>query len=90
MAGLQSRARAQEVVWSRADWKADAACRGLSALFIPPREAESPDVRHARETAAKELCASCSVIVACREYAARLNEPLGVWGGMTEAERRPQ
>jgi WhiB family redox-sensing transcriptional regulator len=45
-------------------------------------------VRDAREAAAKQLCASCPVMVACREHAVRLNEGLGVWGGMTEAERR--
>jgi len=37
---------------------------------------------------AKEVCAQCSVRVACLEYALTSREKAGVWGGATERERR--
>jgi WhiB family redox-sensing transcriptional regulator len=70
-------------------WLGRAACRGPEAsLFFPPPAAEPPPVREAREARAKAICASCPVTVDCLEYALRIREPLGVWGGMNEAERR--
>lgn len=35
---------------------------------------------------AKEICAKCEQVEPCLEYALR-HEPLGIWGGKTEAER---
>lgn len=35
---------------------------------------------------AKSICSRCEVQEQCLEYALR-NEPLGIWGGKTEAER---
>jgi WhiB family redox-sensing transcriptional regulator len=43
--------------------------------------------RQRREDAAKALCARCPVIEQCREHALRVQEPYGVWGGLSEAER---
>ena len=37
---------------------------------------------------AKRVCASCEVRVECLEYALRIREPHGIWGGLNEAERR--
>jgi WhiB family redox-sensing transcriptional regulator len=68
---------------SRADmtWRNRGACNGLDpAVFFP----ESED--HADE--AKSICAECSVRVSCLEYALAVRERDGVWGGMTERERR--
>ena len=36
---------------------------------------------------AKRVCSRCSEIEKCLAYAL-VNEPYGVWGGLTEAERR--
>ncbi|WP_162237328.1 WhiB family transcriptional regulator, partial [Aeromicrobium sp. Leaf272] len=33
-------------------------------------------------------CARCPVIEQCREHALTVQEPYGVWGGLSEAERR--
>jgi WhiB family redox-sensing transcriptional regulator len=37
---------------------------------------------------AAALCGACSLLVPCRAYALAANEPTGVWGGLTPAQRR--
>ena len=69
-------------------WWRDAACRGIhETLFIPPSTRETKRDRKAREKAAKRICAACPVLDACRDYALRVDERLGIWGGLTECER---
>jgi WhiB family transcriptional regulator, redox-sensing transcriptional regulator len=70
-------------------WQHRAACRGPeSSLFFPPTYAERRDERDAREGRAKAICAICPVRAECLEYAVRVGEQHGIWGGLTEAERR--
>ncbi|HKA93408.1 MAG TPA: WhiB family transcriptional regulator [Acidimicrobiia bacterium] len=70
-------------------WQLRAACRGPeSVLFFPPTTPERKDERDAREAKAKSICAACPVQVACLDYALSIREPHGIWGGLTEAERR--
>jgi len=69
-------------------WWRDAACRGIHEThFIPPSTREKERDRKAREKTAKRICAGCPVLDACREYAFRVDERLGIWGGLTERER---
>jgi WhiB family redox-sensing transcriptional regulator len=37
---------------------------------------------------AKQLCARCPVKIDCLEFALQTNQEYGVWGGMSEEERR--
>ena len=77
------------VALTRTSWELHAACRGSEAgLFMPPIGRESPDERGARERAAKDICAQCPVVSECLEYALRVQEPIGIWGGLNEVERR--
>ena len=70
-------------------WQRRAACRGPeSALFFPPTYPERKDDRDGREARAKAICAECPVQAACLDYALSIREPHGIWGGLTEAERR--
>lgn len=39
-------------------------------------------------TAAKSVCTGCPVRTECLEYALARNERFGVWGGLSERERR--
>lgn len=70
-------------------WQAKAACRGPhTGLFFPPAHFERKDDRDAREKRAKAICAGCPVRNPCLQYALRIREPHGIWGGLNEAERR--
>ena len=63
------------------DWRQDAACRDLDkAIFFPDSEEETG--------AAKAVCATCPVRDACLEFALVTRQDDGVWGGLTETERR--
>ena len=41
-----------------------------------------------RERRAKEICQTCAVKKECLEYALRIREPHGIWGGLNEVERK--
>ena len=70
-------------------WQLRAACRGPeSALFFPPTTPERKDERDLREAKAKAICGECPVQTECLDYALGIREPHGIWGGLTEAERR--
>jgi len=70
-------------------WQAKAACRGpQAAAFFPPSHAERKDEKLAREARAKSICAECHVREACLDYAIRIREPHGIWGGLNEVERK--
>ena len=70
-------------------WQWRAACRGEDpALFFAPNHFEPKEERQARERKAKAICAACPVRIDCLEYAVRIREPHGVWGGLNELERR--
>ena len=63
-------------------------CRGTDAeLFFHP-EGERGPRRSGREAAAKAVCAGCPVRQECRDAALAAREPYGVWGGLSEDERR--
>ena len=70
-------------------WQRRAACRGPdSTLFFPPTYPERKDERDERERRAKAICCQCPVRPECLDYALRIREPHGIWGGLTESERR--
>jgi WhiB family redox-sensing transcriptional regulator len=70
-------------------WQARAACRGPhTSLFFPPSHFERKEDKERRESQAKAICATCPVRKPCLEYALRIREPHGIWGGLNEIERR--
>ena len=71
-------------VW---DWQLDAACREADTRIFFHPTGERGERHHARELAAKQVCARCPVLAACRDYAIAAGESYGVWGGLTEEER---
>jgi len=75
-------------VAERWDWQLGGLCRQLDStmFFTPDRERGS--LRTRREQRAKAVCARCPVLEQCRSHALRAREPYGVWGGMTEHERK--
>jgi len=70
-------------------WQWRGACRGEDAsLFFAPNHPETKEEKGMRERQAKAICARCPVRVDCLEYAIRIREPHGIWGGLNELERR--
>ena len=70
-------------------WQIKAACRGpQAAVFFPPSTFERKDEKDEREARAKAICQGCSVRKECLDYAIRIREPHGIWGGLNEFERK--
>lgn len=68
-----------EPTWVR-DWAAQGQCAGQDpdALFVQGKE----------QRLAKAMCKGCPVVAECLADALDNRTPFGVWGGMTERERR--
>src|SRR5207302_10723600 len=71
-----------------AEWMLAAACRGRPDLFFAPDDSETRSERRRREAAAKSVCARCPVRIDCLTDAFTSDERFGIWGGLTERERR--
>lgn len=71
-------------MWS---WQALAACRGMDSSFFFHPEGERGPARTDRENRAKAICRTCPVIADCRRHALAVQEPYGIWGGLSERER---
>jgi WhiB family transcriptional regulator, redox-sensing transcriptional regulator len=70
-------------------WQWRAACRGEdTSLFFAPNYPETKEEKTIRERQAKGICSRCPVRIECLEYAIRIREPHGIWGGLNEMERR--
>ena len=69
------------------EWQYQGACRDMDPeMFFHPDGERGPRRRN-RDNAAKAVCATCPVIQQCREHALAVQEPFGIWGGLTEEER---
>ncbi len=70
-------------------WQRTGLCRGNHAyLFFPPSAVERKEERERREHKAKAICSVCPVKSECLEFALEIREPYGIWGALTETERR--
>jgi WhiB family transcriptional regulator, redox-sensing transcriptional regulator len=68
------------------DWRDDAVCRDTDpALFFPVGTTGNAltQIEHAKHT-----CGECKVAQECLDFALDTNQDSGVWGGLTEEERR--
>jgi WhiB family redox-sensing transcriptional regulator len=62
-------------------WQADAHCAQTDPeAFFPEKGGYTRD--------AKKICAACEVRAQCLEYALKNDERFGIWGGLSERERR--
>jgi WhiB family redox-sensing transcriptional regulator len=57
-------------------------------VFFPPSSFERKDEKLDRERRAKAICATCPVKQPCLDYAMRTREQHGIWGGLSESERK--
>lgn len=68
------------------DWRAKAACRDKDPeLFFP---VGNTGAAYQQIEEAKSVCRTCKVIDACLKCALDTNQDYGVWGGLSEDERR--
>jgi WhiB family redox-sensing transcriptional regulator len=62
-------------------WQADALCAQTDPeAFFPEKGGSTRD--------AKRICSGCEVKAQCLEYALENDERFGIWGGLSERERR--
>jgi WhiB family redox-sensing transcriptional regulator len=71
-------------VWQ---WQQSGACRELPTEMFFHQDGERGPRRRSRENKALAICATCPVIQACRNQALQIQEPYGIWGGLTEDDR---
>jgi WhiB family redox-sensing transcriptional regulator len=62
-------------------WQADAVCAQTDPeAFFPEKGGSTRD--------AKRICSGCDVRQQCLDYALANDERFGIWGGLSERERR--
>ena len=62
-------------------WQADALCAQTDPeAFFPEKGGSTRD--------AKKICTTCAVRGECLDYALQNDERFGIWGGLSERERR--
>lgn len=62
-------------------WQTDALCAQTDPeAFFPEKGGSTRD--------AKKICGTCEVRTQCLEYALENDERFGIWGGLSERERR--
>jgi WhiB family transcriptional regulator, redox-sensing transcriptional regulator len=71
---------------NRAGWWARAACASADPELFFPISYSGPALRQVAR--AKAICARCPIQQECLRYALDAGSVQGVWGGMTEDERR--
>jgi|HubBroStandDraft_6_1064221.scaffolds.fasta_scaffold545739_3 WhiB family redox-sensing transcriptional regulator len=69
-----------------ADWRLHAACRHADPELFFPEGTGGPTLLAVDR--AKHLCGSCPVRSRCLDWAMDHYAAFGIWGGLTEAERR--
>lgn len=67
-------------------WRSRAACAHLDTDVFFPIGGTGPAVEQIER--AKAICAVCPVRDDCLEFALATNQPAGIFGGLTEDERR--
>ena len=68
------------------DWRHEASCRDVDPELFFPIGTSGPAL--AQIAAAKAICETCAVREPCLSWALETAQDAGVWGGMTEEERR--
>jgi len=70
----------------RMDWRHEAACRDEDPELFFPIGNTGPALIQIEE--AKRVCRSCNVMDSCLQWAMDTSQEAGVWGGMSEDDRR--
>ena len=68
------------------DWRSRAACRDADPELFFPEGSAGPALLAVDR--AKHLCETCPVQARCLDWALDHHAAFGIWGGLTEGERR--
>ncbi len=68
------------------DWRETARCKEMDPDLFFPVGTTGPALLQIE--AAKSVCRQCDVRDECLQYAIDSNQEYGIWGGLTEEERR--
>ncbi len=68
------------------DWRHGAACRDQEPDLFFPTGDTGPALLQIEE--AKDICRACPVIYQCLQWALESGQDYGIWGGLSEQERR--
>jgi WhiB family redox-sensing transcriptional regulator len=68
------------------DWRQRAACLDEDPELFFPVGSTGPALEQLER--AKQVCHGCKVIESCLDWALETNQDAGVWGGLSEDERR--
>ena len=68
------------------DWRHRAACRDVDPELFFPIGNTGPALMQIEE--AKQVCRACPVSEPCLKWAIESGQDAGVWGGLSEDERR--
>jgi WhiB family redox-sensing transcriptional regulator len=68
------------------DWRHHAACREVDPELFFPIGNTGPALFQIED--AKSVCRRCPVVESCLQWAVESGQDAGVWGGMSEDERR--
>jgi WhiB family transcriptional regulator, redox-sensing transcriptional regulator len=82
-AAVQTSTKARTITM---DWRQRAACLDEDPELFFPVGTTGPALDQVER--AKQVCRRCDVAEACLEWALDTNQDAGVWGGMSEDERR--
>lgn len=72
---------AADLIGDTPRWQAAALCKETYPDAFFPEKGESP-------LSAKRICGRCPVTDECLDWALGNNERWGIWGGLSDAERR--
>ena len=71
---------------SRLNWRELAACATSDSELFFPIGSSGPALTQVEQ--ARQVCATCPVRTDCLDWALRAGVEHGVWGGLSEEERR--
>ncbi|MCZ7524997.1 MAG: WhiB family transcriptional regulator [Acidimicrobiia bacterium] len=72
--------------WDLGGWRHESSCRDTAPDLFFPVGTTGPAIEQI--DVAKGICTGCPVRPECLEFALATNQESGIWGGLTEEERR--
>ena len=72
--------------WDTSAWRTRSACRDSDPDIFFPVGSSGPAVEQI--DTARRICNACPVASECLEFALATNQEAGIWGGLTEEDRR--